>query len=114
MNPWDEPATAAADREAHAAWLAERPAPADADYHEPSDYDWPFDAKEYRRRNGIPEPVDPWNRQCDRCMEFFEEPGCAHGLVLCPSCALTGCQSCACEDADAAAIERQRHEEYWK
>lgn len=93
------------ERQEQARWFAERPAQADADYYEPTPYDWPF-------RQVTKEP-DPWNRQCDRCMEFFEEPGCAHGLVLCPSCALSGCQSCACEEADAAAIVQQQRDEWW-
>lgn len=65
-SPPADPTPAAEDdplhdeRQERARWFAERPARPDADYHEPTPYDWPFDAKTYRHRGGIPEPVDPW------------------------------------------------------
>jgi hypothetical protein len=59
---WSESVYSDVEREAYSDWLRERPAP---DTPSPSEveespYDWAFNAAEYRRANGLPEPGDPW------------------------------------------------------
>lgn len=57
---------------------------------------------------------DPWLNQCDRCEEWFEQPGCAHGRTLCPSCAPFACQTCETEEADAAARADEIRKEWYR
>lgn len=69
----------------------------------------------YRVRNDLPEPADPWQHgqiTCDRCSEIHE-PHCTHGRQLCASCASFCCQTCECEDADAAARADEIRREWW-
>jgi hypothetical protein len=50
--------------------------------------------------------------QCERCEEVAE-PFCTHSRQLCVECC-RWCESCACEEDDAAAIADEQRQEWYR